>query len=310
MNFYEKWDEFFISSLNIEVPDLNIGEELVIVGMGGSGIVGRVLSILELPVELKVYRNFKAKVKEYSNVFILTYSGETTETLVALRSIIDMKPKDIIVFSSGDNLKKYCSQKNIKYVELPKGFQTRFAFPFIFTPLIKILNNSFNLKLNLNSLYLGIKEVKDEYKKLSYNLAETIRGKIPIFYGSIFSPIAERFKQELNENAKYPAFYGEIPEVIHNELEVYSHIQDKILPFVIGDSEVDNLFLELSSGFQIKPKFKEVLKNISSLLYLAGLTSINLAEMLNRNPLELRMMNKARLKMRSIFKEVIRDFSM
>jgi glucose/mannose-6-phosphate isomerase len=50
-------------------------------------------------------------------------------------------------------------------------------------------------------------------------LARGLVGTVPVVYGAgLTTTIAYRWKTQLNENAKLPAFWHELPEVDHNEL--------------------------------------------------------------------------------------------
>ena len=45
------------------------------------------------------------------------------------------------------------------------------------------------------------------------------RAPIPVIYGAgLTAPVARRWKTQVNENAKHPAFCAELPEADHNEL--------------------------------------------------------------------------------------------
>jgi len=307
MNPYQEWEGMFRDALSYDVPELKVTDKITFLGIGGSGIVGRVLELIELPVRLEVYRGFKVKGDPSSSLILVSYSGETTETLVALRRFIEKGYKDLLVVTSNGILLDFVKKHNIKHIELPRGYQTRFVFPYIFSTVLKTINISLNLNLRLEELIEGIADRKKTLEEVSVKLVEEITGRIPVFYSSEFLPIAERFKQEINENAKYPAFFGEIPEVIHNELEVYSR-ENPLKSIVIGNTEVDLVFLELSNGLLIKPIYNSILKNISSLTYLAGITSISLAKKLNVNPLVLEKMRAARERVKSIFKDELKYY--
>ena len=42
---------------------------------------------------------------------------------------------------------------------------------------------------------------------------------MPVIYGAdLTAPVARRWKTQVNENAKFPAWWGELPEVDHNEM--------------------------------------------------------------------------------------------
>jgi glucose/mannose-6-phosphate isomerase len=50
-------------------------------------------------------------------------------------------------------------------------------------------------------------------------LARSLRGSVPVIAGSgLTSPIAYRWKTQINENAGQHAFAGELPECDHNEI--------------------------------------------------------------------------------------------
>ena len=93
MNPYQNWEKMFKDAIQYDVPQLKVGEKIVFLGIGGSGIVGRVLQIIELPIELEVYRGFKVKSSKNSSIIVVSYSGETTETLIIK---IDAKKKKSI----------------------------------------------------------------------------------------------------------------------------------------------------------------------------------------------------------------------
>ena len=42
---------------------------------------------------------------------------------------------------------------------------------------------------------------------------------MPVVYGAgLTAPVARRWKTQINENAKVPAFFSELPEADHNEI--------------------------------------------------------------------------------------------
>ena len=58
---------------------------------------------------------------------------------------------------------------------------------------------------------------------LPKSLARKLHGTVPQIMGAgLTAPIAYRWKTQINENAKSPAFYAELPELDHNELVGWS----------------------------------------------------------------------------------------
>ncbi len=50
-------------------------------------------------------------------------------------------------------------------------------------------------------------------------IGERLAGTLPVVYGAdLTAPVARRWKTQVNENAKLPAFFSELPEADHNEL--------------------------------------------------------------------------------------------
>jgi glucose/mannose-6-phosphate isomerase len=60
---------------------------------------------------------------------------------------------------------------------------------------------------------------------------------VPVIYGSdLTAPVARRWKTQVNENAKFPAFWGELPEADHNEILGWAG--------AVGDERSAAIFLE------------------------------------------------------------------
>jgi glucose/mannose-6-phosphate isomerase len=61
----------------------------------------------------------------------------------------------------------------------------------------------------------------------SKRLAQHLVGKIPVIYGArgVGATAAYRFKCDLNEYAKTPAFWNELPELDHNEIESWQEAE-------------------------------------------------------------------------------------
>ncbi|WP_338603783.1 bifunctional phosphoglucose/phosphomannose isomerase [Sulfolobus tengchongensis] len=290
---YLNWDKLFDEASKFPIHDIK-NDEIVFSGIGGSGIVGEIASILEVQLE------FKKKFSGKETLIAVSYSGTTSETIYDVQNAIK-SGSEVIIITSGGILEKLAKEKGLKLIKVPSGYQTRYAFPYLFTPLIKMLARKRGININENDLKNGVTEVKEKIKADAIRLAELITHKIPVIYSSKYLPIAKRFKQEINENAKYPAFYGEIPEINHNEIESYVH-GPSLLPILIESSELDKITEEVLNPIVIKPYFKDDLKNISSLLALCGVTSLEIAKKLNEIPDKLYNIPKARQLTSNLFK--------
>jgi len=299
LDIYLNWHTLFDEIKNIDVPEISTNK-IVYTGMGGSYIPGKIAEILNFPLDYTAVSGIPRNLDKDTTLIAVSYSGTTKETIYAVNYAIKKESKIIIITSGGD-LEKIAIKENIPLVKIKGLSQTRYSFPVLFTPLIKMLAQKANIKVNIDELKEGIIESSDKMIKISEELEQKIENNLPVFYASRYFPLAIRFKQEINENAKYPAFYGLIPEVNHNEVE--SYVNGKyLIPIVIGNDEIDKVTIDTLNAIQISPFFKSELKNISSILLLAGLTSIRLANSLGVNPERLNIIPKARSLTANVFK--------
>lgn len=300
---YLSWDKAFEESIKeSEKIEYEIKTNKVCFsGMGGSYIPGKIAEMLELDVDYEVTNGLPRRLDEKTTLIAMSYSGNTSETIYTVKNALE-KGSKIIIITSGGLLEKIARENpKLFLIKIKGGTQTRYSFPYLITPLIKILSTKANEKINLNELKDGIIEFKDKFTTNAKSLAKLIQSKIPVFYGSTYYPIAVRFKQEINENAKYPAFYGLIPEVNHNEVESYVRGKE-LLPIVIGNEEIDKVTKEVLGAEQIVPPSNSKLKNISALVFLAGVTSVELAKIYNEDPEKLYKIPRCRELTSNIFK--------
>ena len=193
---------------------------IVVCGMGGSAIGGDLLKTYMHNSKLPcfVIRNYKVPewVDQYTLVFVVSYSGNTEETLSCFQ---DAKKKgaQIIAVCSGGELSKSAE----KVIKIPSGLQPRAAGGYLFFPMVGVLYNS-NLidvkNTDLNEM-LTLLNKKEEIKERGEELAKKIHGKTPLIYSSeLLKPIAYKWQTQINENAKYPAYHASFPEMNHNEI--------------------------------------------------------------------------------------------
>jgi glucose/mannose-6-phosphate isomerase len=69
-------------------------------------------------------------------------------------------------------------------------------------------------------------------------LAARIGDATPVIYGSdLTAPVAYRWKTQLNENAKLPAFASVLPEADHNELEGWTGADGRFAAIFLEDRD-------------------------------------------------------------------------
>lgn len=222
-----------------------IGDEglngIVIIGMGGSAIAGLYVQSLfkesaSIPVLTNLDYTLPAFVDSNWMTIAVSYSGNTEETLAAYNEAIKRDSPTFIIASAGELISKDNCLRKIKIIE---GYQPRAAFPLIFTPILNLIECAMGLKpTQLENIAdsLSKKIVEWESSPLApRNFAQDLVGSAPVFIGSKhLVPVAYRAKCQINENAKTMAFFSEIPEANHNEIESFTARNEfEILPIFL-----------------------------------------------------------------------------
>ena len=219
-----------------ELPNFNEGngiKQVVICGMGGSAISGDIVQVLfGSLVPIIVVKDFHLPYIDGNTLFIaVSYSGNTEETIECLNKAIE-KTKFITCVTSGGKIKDLIDDNHL-WIEVKGGMPPRAAIGYLFFSLLKLLeiidvipNQHDHLETVVGSLMqkAGSLCLKTGVEKnLAKSSAETIFGKIPVIYSSnpLLYPVAYRWKCQINENAKMPAFCHSMPEMIHNEVEAW-----------------------------------------------------------------------------------------
>ena len=126
-NFPKQLKEAIEISNNLKpIPDTKDVREVLIVGMGGSGIGGDfVQSIVfeDCSVPVLVIKGYElpAFINENSLVIVSSYSGNTEETIHAFQTALQKKCR-IVCLSSGGTIEKEALKNNIPFVAVPAGY--------------------------------------------------------------------------------------------------------------------------------------------------------------------------------------------
>ncbi|MDP1808509.1 MAG: bifunctional phosphoglucose/phosphomannose isomerase [Actinomycetota bacterium] len=215
---------------------------IVVLGMGGSGISGDVCRVLfddVLTVPLQVNRHYRlpAYVGPGTLVLAVSYSGNTEETLAALDEAGQRGAKAVCV-SSGGKISQMAKDKGLPLVQIPAGLQPRAALGYLSLPpavvlerlgLVPDLTAAVTEAVNLlHHQSARLRPQEPESSNPAKQLARRLLGRLPVIYGSegVTSLAAFRFKCQINENAKQPANWNLLPELDHNEITGWQCLED------------------------------------------------------------------------------------
>ncbi|MGC9530032.1 MAG: bifunctional phosphoglucose/phosphomannose isomerase [Candidatus Bipolaricaulaceae bacterium] len=221
----------------VQLPEELAGfSRIVCVGMGGSGITGDLLARL-LPVEVIACRSYRLPrhVGQESLLVGVSYSGNTEETLTAFADGLARTSRAVGI-SSGGRLAELCRRRRIPWIQIPAGFQPRAALGHLLFTLVGALGklgaDPVNPAKALAVLAAQARELGPERPdNPALALAQELHGRVPLIYGAAgrTAPVALRWKTQVNENAKQPAFWAELPEACHNEIVGYE-LTGRIFP--------------------------------------------------------------------------------
>ncbi len=219
---------------------------VVISGLGGSGIGGTILSNVlrddvAMPIIVNKEYQIPAFVNENTLVIISSYSGNTEETLSALMQAFK-KEAQIVCITSGGLVQEYADTNDIDYVLIDGGAPPRSAFGQSFVQLLYIMfhlglvEDGFKQYLQDSIILLDTEE--EEIKTQAKEIAHKLTGKIPVIYSDAkFEGVSIRFRQQINENSKMLCWHHVVPEMNHNELVGWREKNEKIAVVFIRNNK-------------------------------------------------------------------------
>lgn len=206
-------------------------ENVVVLGMGGSGIAGDIVREIAgpfMPVPVVVHKGYQIPnfIGEGSLVFAMSFSGNTEETLDAVGAAA-MQGAKIVAVSSGGELAELAAAWDAPFIQLPESIpMPRAAIGAVGVPPLMVLEQVGLFPGARSWVESAIDQLKVRRDELiadgsaAETLARRLSGFIPLMYGGggLGATAAMRWKGQVNENAKAPAFWNVLPELCHNEL--------------------------------------------------------------------------------------------
>jgi glucose/mannose-6-phosphate isomerase len=199
---------------------------LMVCGMGGSAIGGDLAAAalgdrLTRPlVSIRGYELPSWATPEWT-VLCSSYSGNTEETLACFEAAEALGARRLVV-STGGKLVEQAREAGVPVVGLPGIFQPRVAVAYMFAAAAEaaaLAGAAPRIRTEIDTAAAFLEQRQEEIKAQAAEIATTLDDAIAVIYGSdLTAPIAKRWKTQINENAKAPAFAAELPEADHNEI--------------------------------------------------------------------------------------------
>jgi glucose/mannose-6-phosphate isomerase len=215
------------------LPDLTEIEQVVVLGMGGSGMAGDVLSAAAspvLPVPVSVVKSYEcpAFVGEGTLVFAISASGNTEETIQAA-SDAAVAGARMVVVTGGGELAHLATSWGAPMIAVPTDIpQPRAAIGAMAMPPIVVLEEIGLFRGASYWIEAAIDQLKRRRDALAgagatstaADVARRIGATIPLIQGggAVGATAAGRWRTQINQKAKAPAFASAQPELCHNEV--------------------------------------------------------------------------------------------
>jgi len=291
-------------------------ENVVFAGMGGSAIAGDVIKDwaqgeVEIPMEVVRGYHLPAYVDQGTLVFLISYSGNTEETLSCMLDAAQKGCKMISISSNGA-LQRATEALGLPLIGLPRMAAARASFPYLVAPLpyilarLKILSFE-KVEKEMSEATKMVDQLTKDYaigvpfeKNYAKKAALQILGTVPVIYSyGPYRSVALRFKTEVNENCKLPARFDVFPELDHNEImgweakrQILKHYTLILLRGPEEPKEVktrievlkERFFRKARSMMEIHAEGQTALARIFYLLFTADMISMYLSVLHRRDP--------------------------
>ena len=191
-------------------------DNVIIGGMGGSGLVARILFFLDPTFPAWLHDDYHLPIKsEGKTLYVaVSYSGNTVETLSFAKEALE-KQYPLVAITSGGVLLDWAVKKTVPHVLIPFGFEPRNAVLMMLKALLYIISRE-DLFPETKRGSIDIQKAFEHGKEIG----EKFEKKIPLVYSSRSNyALSYIWKIMLNETGKIPAFANYFPELTHNEAQ-------------------------------------------------------------------------------------------
>ncbi len=237
----------------VESARLEPGESagMLVGGMGGSAIGGDLAAAVlgdRLTRPLLTVRGaaLPSWVSAEWTVLCSSYSGETEETLACFAAAGELGARRVVA-STGGRLVEAAREADVPVVGLPgllPAPRTAVAYMLVCAAEVAAFAGiAPRIEAELDRAAAFLQASGDELRERATAIAADLAGAVPVVYGiGLTAPAARRWKTQLNENAKLPAFFSELPEADHNELCGWSgEAATGLAAVLLEDSDQDPL---------------------------------------------------------------------
>jgi len=216
------------------LPSLDGVTSVVFCGMGGSAVAGDVLrqtfrERLSVPVDVNRTPLLPEYAGPHTLVIASSFSGETSETLSSVDEAIRRGCR-MLAITSGGRLGALCDEHAIAKASVPAGFQPRAALGHLTFTMLgaleaaglvpAIAGDVHETLASVRGLIAGMTPDVPLADNPAKELADWLGDRVAVIWGAegVGAVAAMRWKTQMNENGKVPAWHAAMSELDHNEV--------------------------------------------------------------------------------------------
>jgi glucose/mannose-6-phosphate isomerase len=294
------------------MQDFDTSAGLVVTGMGGSAIGGALARAAlsdhaTRPIFVTRAYGLPPWTTPDTMVLCASYSGDTEETLACYESAGALGARRTVA-TTGGRLAEMAHADGVPVIPLPGGFQPRAAVAYMTVAALEVaalcgagprLTSEIDVAASHTEQLVAEWGPEAAEDSLAKDIARGLHGTTPVIAGAgLTSPIAYRWKTQINENSKQPAFWNELPELDHNEIAGWEGAQDagRFSAVFLDDSDAHPRVKERMdlteqaiaatavASFRLETRGETTIERVISLVLLGDLVSIYLATLRGVDP--------------------------
>jgi glucose/mannose-6-phosphate isomerase len=294
------------------MQDFDTSAGLVVAGMGASAIGGALARAAlgdhaSRPIFVTRAYGLPPWTTPDTMVLCASYSGNTEETLACYESAGALGARRTVV-TTGGRLAEMARADGVPVIPLPGGFQPRGAVAYMTVAALEVaalcgagprLTSEIDVAASHTEQLVAEWGPDAPEDSLAKEIARSLLGTTPVIAGAgLTTPIAYRWKTQINENAKQPCFANELPELDHNEIVGWEGAQDvgRFSAVFLDDSDAHprvKARVELTermiaptaaASFRLQTRGQTSIERVISLVLLGDLVSIYLAALRGVDP--------------------------
>lgn len=199
---------------------------LVVCGMGGSAIgadLARAALGSRTTLPFTTVRDYGLEpwTSPERTVLCASYSGNTEETLAAFEAASAVGARRVVA-TTGGALGDAAREADVPIIPIPASLQPRAAVGYMFVAAAEVAacaGAAPVIRTEIDGAVEHLRASRESLIERAGVIADVVGGSFPVIYGAdLTTAVAYRWKTQINENAKIPAFSHALPEMDHNEL--------------------------------------------------------------------------------------------